>query len=393
VDLVIAYCDAHPVEDLVDGFTAINPTITFTKQYEDCGNFSTSIINRMSSDDAPDIMQYVDSAVQTLVPGGHILDLGAYAQSFDWASKFPVGQLAQLQLSADGKVHGEGAQYGIPGGASFTGVFYNKKLLAEAGVSAPPTTFAEFEAALDAAKAKGFTPLSLGSLDDGGIHLWGGMLASLMPVADAQAWVNGKAGATVNVPQAIDSAAKLADWATKGYFPDSANGTKEDDARAAFAEGKSVFTVDGSWAVGTVGEGLGEDAGFFPFPGTTADSPATGQGFTAGFAISARSAKAEAAAAFLDYLASPEAAVISVGLGMLPVNVDTAPAPDPGVATDLRNGYAKAAADNGIVTFFDHATPTMHTTLTQELQAVIAGQKAPEDFVAALQADWDADKG
>jgi raffinose/stachyose/melibiose transport system substrate-binding protein len=392
VELVIAYCDAHPVEDLVDGFTAQYPNITFDKQYEDCGNFSTDIVNRMTSDNPPDITQYVDAAIQTLTPAGHILPLDDYAAAYGWDQKFPADELNQLKLTADGKVHGEGSQMGIPGGASFTGVFYNKALLKQAGYDAPPATFDEFEASLQAAKDAGLVPISLGSLDDGGIHLWGGMLTNLWGVADAQAWVNGKPGSSIDNDGAIEAATKLAEWADKGYFPSSANGTKEDDARAAFAAGESVYTVDGSWAVGTVGEGLGDDAGFFTFPAKAASDPATGQGFVAGFAISAKSAKADAAAAFLDWLASAESAEISVGLGMLPVNVDTAPAPEPGVATDLRDGYAKAAADGGIVTFFDHASSTMHTELTQGLQAVIAGETTPADFVAALQASWDADK-
>ncbi|MDR0415833.1 MAG: extracellular solute-binding protein [Propionibacteriaceae bacterium] len=393
VTLVIAYCDAHPVEDLVDGFTAAHPNVTFDKQYEDCGNFSTDVVNRLTGDAAPDIVQYVDAAIQTTAPAGHVLDLAPYAAAYGWAGKFPASELAQLQLSPDGKVHGTGAQYGIPGGASFTGVFYNKALLAEAGVTAPPATTAEFEAALAAAKAADLVPLALGSLDDGGIHLWGGLMTGLIGPAASQNWVNGQPGSSIDVPGAVEATAKLAEWAQLGYFPGSANGTKEDDARAQFAAGEAVFTVDGSWAVGTVEAGLGDDAGFFSFPGQSAGGPATGQGFTAGFAISSRSAHADVAAAFLDWLASAEAAAISVGLGMLPVNVETAPAPPPGVATDLREAYAKAARDNGIVTFYDHATPTMHTALTQGLQAVIAGQTAPADFVAQLQADWDADKG
>jgi raffinose/stachyose/melibiose transport system substrate-binding protein len=249
---------------------------------------------------------------------------------------------------------------------------------------------AEFEAALAAAKEKGLTPLALGSLDDGAIHLWGGLLTPLFGLAESQDWVNGKAGATIQTDGALSATEKLAEWATAGYFPTSANGTKEDDARASFARGEAVFTVDGSWAVGTVRDGLGDDGGFVAFPAATAGGPATGQGFSAAFAISARSDKADVAAAFLDYLASAEAAEISVGLGMLPVNIDTAPEPEPGVGADLRAAYAKAVADNGIVTFYDHATTTMHTSLIQGLQGVIAGQTAPADFLAALQADWDA---
>jgi raffinose/stachyose/melibiose transport system substrate-binding protein len=387
VELVIAYCDAHPVEDLIDGFTALHPNVTFDKQYEDCGNLATDLVNRLTSNEPPDLVQYVDSAIQTVVPGGYVLDLGGYATAYGWDTKFPASELAQLQLSPDAKTHGTGAQYGIPGGASFTGVFYNRDLLRQLGLA--PTTLSNFEETLEAAKAAGLTPIALGSLDDGGIHLWGGLLTNVFGLQAAQDWVNGQPGATIDTAAAIAATRTLQEWAQKGYFLSSANGTKEDDARASFAAGQAVFTIDGSWAVGTVGDGLGEAAGFFNFPGINPTDPATGQGFTAGFAISSKSSKADVAAAFLDYLASAEAAAISVGLGMLPVNIATAPDAAPGVATDLRQAYGRAVDDGGIVTFYDHATTTMHTTLTQGLQGVIAGQMTPEEFVASLQADWE----
>ena len=386
VTLTIAYCDKHPVEDLFAGFTKLHPNVTFNPQYEDCNAFSNDIINKMTSANPPDITEYVDSAVQVLAPQGAVLDLGPYVKAYGWDKKFPASELSPLQLSADGKIHGQGSQYGIPGGAAFVGVFYNKALMAQAGITAVPGTLAEFEASLSAAKMAGITPIALGSQDDGGIHIWGSLVNSLVGPSIAQDWVNGKPGTTIDHPETVQATSRLRAWAQDGYFTDAPNATKEDDARAGFAAGSALYTIDGSWSMGTIPSG--NDFGFFPFPVAKAGDPVTGQGFTAGFAISSKSANPNVAAAFLDYLASAEAAEISVGLGMLPVNIDTAPDPAPGLATDLRNGYAAAARNNGIVTFYDHATPTMHTVLTQGLQGVIALELEPPAFVTSLQDDW-----
>jgi len=390
VTLTIAYCDKHPVEDLYQGFTKLHPNVTFNPQYEDCNNFSTDIVNKLTSANPPDITQYVDAAIQTVTPSGVVLNLGPYVQAYGWDKKFPASELSQLQLTADGKVHGQGNQYGIPGGAAFTGVFYNKALMARAGIVAVPATLAEFESSLSAAKLAGITPIALGSQDDGGIHLWGGLVNSLLGPTIPQDWVNGKPGTSINQPGALQATQRLASWAQDGYFTNAPNATSENDARVAFAAGSALYTVDGSWSMGTIPPG--DQFGFFPFPVNKDGDPVTGQGFTAGFAISSKSVNPDVAAAFLDYLASAEAAEISVGLGLLPVNIDTAPAPEPGLATDLRNGYAAAAKSNGIVTFYDHATPTMHTTLSQGLQGVIAGQLDPQAFVTSLQDDWTKSK-
>ena len=390
VTLSIAYCDAHPVEDLIAGFTALYPNVTFDTQYEDCNSFSSDIVNKLTSSNPPDITEYVDSAIQTVAPQGLVLDLGPYADLYGWKDKFPASELAQLQLSDNGSVHGEGRQLGIPGGASFVGVFYNKALLSQAGL-AVPTTLDEFTAALQTAREAGIVPIALGAQDDGGIHLWGSLVNSLIGPKAAQDWVNGKAGSTLDLPGVVQASQMMTDWTSSGYFTVWPNGTSENDARAAFAAGSALFTVDGSWSMGTIPPG--DAFGFFPFPGAKASDPVAGQGFSAAFAISSKSPNADVAAAFLDYLASPEAAKITVSLGMLPVNVDTAPAPDPGLATDLRNGYAAAAKDDGIVTFYDHATPTMHTTLTMGIQGLIIGESTPEDFINQVQTDWGWSKG
>ena len=390
VTLTMAYCDHQPVEDLMAGFTALYPNVTFDAQYEDCNTFSSDIVNKLTGSNPPDITEYVDAAIQTVAPQGLVLDLAPYAEMYGWADKFPASELAQLQLSDNGSVHGEGRQLGIPGGASFVGVFYNKALLAQAGL-AVPTTLDEFTAALQTARDAGITPIALGALDDGGIHLWGSLVNSLIGPQAAQNWVNGKAGSTIDLPGAVQASQMITDWENAGYFTVWPNGTSENDARAAFAGGSALFTVDGSWSVGTIPPG--EDFGFFPFPVAKKGDPVAGQGFSAAFAISSKSKNADVAAAFLDYLSSPEAAAISVNLGLLPVNVETAPTPDPGLATDLRDGYAAATRDNGIVTFYDHATATMHTTLTQGIQGLIISQITPEAFIASLQDDWGWSKG
>ncbi|MDR0960060.1 MAG: extracellular solute-binding protein [Propionibacteriaceae bacterium] len=394
VTLTIAYCDRHPVEDLYEGFKVKYPNVTINPQYQECSNFSTDVVNQLTGANPPDIVEYVDAAIQTTAPAGAVLDLAPYVELYGWDTKFPTSQLQQLQLSSNGRVHGEGSQYGIPGGASFVGAFYNKDLMTRAGIAAVPATIADFQASLEQAKAAGVTPIALGAQDDGGIHLWGALASSLMGAQAAQDWVNGKQGATIAVDGAIQAAQYVADWANAGYFSPSPNGVSENDARADFSRGSALYTIDGSWSMSTLqmADPAGEQFGFIHFPVNQAGDGATGQGFTAGFAISSKSPHADIAAAFLDYLASPEAAEITVNIGMLPVNTDpaVAPAPKTFTATGLRDGYNAALAANGIVTFFDHASPTMHTTMTQGLQGVISGQLAPSDFIAQLQADWEA---
>ena len=68
--------------------------------------------------------------------------------------QWPAAQLAQNRVAADG-TRGSGSLYAMGLNSSLTGVFYNKQLATQVGMTQPPATVAEFEALLAAAKAKG----------------------------------------------------------------------------------------------------------------------------------------------------------------------------------------------------------------------------------------------
>ena len=63
-------------------------------------------------------------------------------------------QLNQNRIDADG-IRGSGTLYAMGLNYSLTGVFYNKKLAAQIGMTEPPKTVAEFEDLLAKAKAAG----------------------------------------------------------------------------------------------------------------------------------------------------------------------------------------------------------------------------------------------
>lgn len=68
-------------------------------------------------------------------------------------------QLEQLRLGPGGRPRGEGSLYALGLNSSMTGVFYNKKLAAQAGMTAPPATLAELDQALEKAESAGVTPI------------------------------------------------------------------------------------------------------------------------------------------------------------------------------------------------------------------------------------------
>ncbi len=71
----------------------------------------------------------------------------------------------------------DGVQYGLPYNLGAVGLWYNKDLLAQAGIDAPATTWADFLADVQTLKDAGITPISLGGQDTWTAMFWFAYLA------------------------------------------------------------------------------------------------------------------------------------------------------------------------------------------------------------------------
>ncbi|NGO10380.1 extracellular solute-binding protein [Streptomyces sp. HC44] len=388
VTLRLQFADAPPMVDaLIAAFEKGHPGISVEPQYKTFSDYVQNLKLTMTSDSAPDIAQYA-VGMTDLAEDGHILDLAPYREAYGWDESIPPVSLDQLTAGRTSEATGGRALFGVPAGLSMTGIYYNKELAEQAGIDGPPRTLAEFEDQLAAAKDAGLTPLGVGALDSGGLHLWAGLLNQLMPTDDYWDWVNGTEGATIETRAASIAGERVIEWGRKGYYNESANGTGQIDSTAQFAEGDSVFLVNGNWAAGQLATVMGDNVGFFPIPGERAGARTVASGFSVAYAVSSRTEHPEAAGAFLDFLTSPEAGQIISDNGFLPPNPEAVAKPE-GVLADIAEGHRRAIADDGITTFPDFAAPAMLDRLRSGVQKLIAHRVEPADYLDSLQDEWE----
>ena len=104
---------------------------------------------------APDIIYASGpSYIGTYKDEDLVLNLDSYAEQYGWKDNI-LGVIYD-SLTLDGSL------YSVPGGMSVGGLFYNTELFDEKGWAAP-TTLAEMEALLAAAKDEGLYPLGAGN--------------------------------------------------------------------------------------------------------------------------------------------------------------------------------------------------------------------------------------
>lgn len=364
-----------------------HPTVQISYQDTTYDDYNKSLNLSLASDQAPDIALL--NSVGTTVKDKLVRDLTPYAKAYDWHRTYPSTQLNQWRVAENGTTLGKGGLYAAPAGFSLVGVYYNKAKAKELGISEPPQTLDAFESALAKAKAVGEVPLQLGNAQ-GHASFPVQLLGQSIDGANAAAtWAYGQKGATFDTQGNRAAVDRLGDWSRKGYVPKGANGVDLQSAVDQFAKGKGLFFIDGNWDAARIDERLGKDAGFFAFPG----AKATAIGTSVAYAISSKSEHPDAAAAFLNFLHSPEASAAQFKAGFMPAD-PTVAKPDKGtLMADIVGTWAEVDKDNGLVGFNNNATATMNDTLTATTQELLAGRTGTKGFIESVQREWNKSHG
>jgi len=296
-----------------EAFQAANPNVKVEVNAKDWSSSYQTIKLAMSGDDPPDVMQgnegwAIDGA---LWKAGLIKDLDPYAEAFGWNTGFPESALMVNRFSDDGNTMGEGNLVAVPPAIQYVGVFYNKDLLKQLGVTDVSTIDSKdaFLAVLDKAKAANLLPVMLGDSDKWpalhNLSLLTGWYVSPQAISD---WVFNKKGSTYNDAGHIQGAKDFQDWMKNGYFNSDALATSFNDAVARFGKGEGVFYIGGTWALGDIYKAMGDKAGFRLFPAGASGKHAAVGGYALPYVISTKTKYPDCAAAFINHVtASPEA--------------------------------------------------------------------------------------
>ena len=379
---------------LSEEFTKQFPNVTWDIKQDQFTNLMSSTPRLLSGDNPPDLIRL--PSMVSLVKDGLLKNLDEYVTAFGW-DKFPAAQLAQNRVAAAG-TRGSGSLYAAGLNYSLTGVFYNKQLATQIGMTAAPATVAEFEDLLAKAKTAGLQPIMIwnATASGGGLAFpLQNLMAAYGPTEPINDWIFQKPGATIDTPSNLTAAQHLEQWVKAGYFPKDVNAIEYTDAQARFGKGEGVFMFNGDWQDAGYDKDLAGNVGFFVFPPGTAGGKVAAMSAPLTYGIAANAKNADCAAFFLNWVATNEQArAIDVAVGGSnpggPPDLAVPGAAEGSVINETLAAGAQVGKDNGAMDFIANATGSIFAQgWTPELQKLVGGQQDAAGLLSTVQAEYE----
>jgi len=378
---------------LAEEFTKQYPNVTWNIKQDQFTNLINETPRLLAGDNPPDLIRL--PTMVSFAKQGLLKNLDGYAKAFGW-DKWPVPQLNQNRVAADG-TRGSGALYAMGLNYSLTGVFYNKKLAAQIGMTEPPKTLAEFEDLLAKAKAAGLQPIMEWGSAKSGMGLafpLQNLMAAVGPVGPINDWIFDVKGATIDTPTNLTAAQHLQQWVTAGYFPSDVNSIEYADSNSRFVKGTGVFTFNGDWENADYDKNAPGNVGFFAFPSATAGGIHGAMSAPLTYGIAAKAKNADCAAFFLNWVATNTTARqidVTVG-GSNPGGPSDLPVPTSAagsVTNDTLSQGALVTKDSGGMDFIANSTGSIFAQgWTPELQKMVGGKEDAASLLKDVQAEY-----
>ncbi|SFV38448.1 sn-glycerol 3-phosphate transport system substrate-binding protein [Devosia crocina] len=374
--------NGRALDEIVANFEAVHPEINIEAEY--VGNYN-DIVARLQA--AIPANRGPDAVILEVTRYGLFADAGVLADLTPYFDADPLKDELYDYARQIGVI-GE-KNFIVPFNSSTPVLYYNKDVLARAGIEGEPD-LKTFDAITTAARsvnetlgAEGITGIAA----PGQFARWGLVMANGSDLIDP---MSGEI--LLDDPKTLEAYEWMASLVTEGLA--SADGvTEEDNGRDAFLAGKVGIMMNSTGNYVGSRSALGDKLGVLPMPcNPDCAVPIGGAGI--GIMATSQQDVQDAAYEFVSYAASPEAnAIWFAATGYLPINKNSAELPvaadalasQPGIDVAINSlPHAHGRARTPVVTW-------MRTTEYDMWQAMALGQRPVAETMTQFAADTRAE--
>ncbi|WOF22386.1 ABC transporter substrate-binding protein [Microbacterium betulae] len=379
------------LDGLIAEFEEGHPDIDVQVEIYQAQELDSLAKNALRSQSVPDVVYAEVGTVRELFSAGLVEDLAEYEDAYGWQEKGTEAGLEWTTFS-DGELYGIGIE------AELSGVFYNRTLIEENGLTIPTTTD-EMLAYCRQAREKGFVPYATGAGGSGWIYYFylGLPIVNMLGPEAERAFVAHESGEWTD-PEIRDALATIfEDAKDAGCFIPEMNTLDGTAAYDLLVSGKALastpkFTGD---IVQLLKDAPDEDWVFDPFPAVEGgEGRFYQQGMGSAFAINSKSEHKDAAAEFVDFWLSddiPQRLVEEVGWIPPLTGVD----PESLEVPDLLKQAVRQLVEDGDQTGVSIdlvSSSAFNDQLGRMGQETFDGQRTLDSYLEELQKAWEEDQ-
>ena len=375
---------------IADNFERDNPGVTVNITCLENVPFKQKIATLAYQGQLPDVFRSWG--------GGVMLDMAEAGLLKDITASVKKGYISKIGKGAMG-IYGSGdTLYGVPYSMGIVGLWYNKAVFADCGLTeADFSTWDKFLASCAVLKNKGYAPVALGGAEAWAVQYWwtylGQRLGGEQGFLDAY---NGTNGGAFNKGPFLDAMNMLSDFVATEPFQENFIDASQNEQEALVADGYAAMTLMGQWAPSTgrnnaiTEAGQNAEFGLMLFPSVAGgkDLQKNAQGGGDGYIISKDAP--EEAVDFLKSLYEPENYKIIVErLNACPV----IPGYEDLLSKDMAEVVEAVSNAEYFQLYYDQFFPTaVGQAIYEAVQAVIIGDATAKEACDYIQECWEANK-
>jgi glucose/mannose transport system substrate-binding protein len=262
--------EAAGLTKLINIWNKSNPTCKFKNETVAGGagsNAKAVLAQRLAAHKPPDSFQgHAGAELRDYIKAGQVEPIDSIYKQYGFDKVMPKSLINQIKYN--------GHLYSVPVNIHRANIlWYNPKVLKDAGIAKAPTTWTEFIAALEKAKSASVIPLTLGEAWTQKHLLETVMISTIGPTRWAALWKKGGDWSSAGVTLALNRFKTLLTYTNS----DAASLTWQ-EAGKLVADGKAAFNIMGDWqdgyfsgtkAGGNLALKPNVDYGWTAVPGTT----------------------------------------------------------------------------------------------------------------------------
>ena len=378
------------LQGIVDQYEAANEGVTVEIVSLPWGQAFEKLATMVAGGDIPDVVEMPDTWLALYAGSDQLVSLENHIAGWEHG-----GSLTDKTLAMGRQV---GDAYMIPYGFYLRAMFYNKKLLAEAGIDSPPATMEEFMAASAAvSELDGKSGYCLRG-GPGGTNGWV-MFAATMNGTNEFFTEDGQS--RINEPGSVEGIQFMIDMYQNGYAPKDSVSWGFNEIVAGFYSGTCAFLDQDPDALIAIAERMpAEDFAVIPMPVGPSGKAFPTIGF-AGWSIFKTTEHEEDAWNLVAALSSPEAnATWAKRVGVIPIHKGADQ--DPYFKTEQFAGWFEELNGEQYVptimpTYLEQWGYFGSTVLLESSQEALLGQRSAQDvadewaeLLTAEYAKWKA---